>query len=969
MSMHHDWLSLIEISGPFLAIPVLKEAFPQGLEELDFAKRKRLRQAYDEWQEALETGDPRFDELHAAWIGEVLARGLELDEDGRGDVLKRRDWCAANVVVDLPEHGVRLSPEFAVVADGGKPLLLIQTHGPEVDLEATQRLDGWASTPAERMVALCRATGCRLGLVTNGERWMLVDAPVGAVTTFASWYARLWGQEPVTLQAFVHLLGIRRFFVDESERLPALLDRSLKYQDEVTDALGEQVRRAVEVLVQALDKADQDRDRELLRGVKEAELYEAALTVMMRLVFLLCAEERGLLLLGDERYEAHYAVSTLRMQLRAEAEEILERRWDAWSRLLAVFRAVHGGIEHENLRLPALGGSLFDPDRFPFLEGRAKGSHWRTDAAKPLPIDNRTVLLLLESIQTFEGRTLSYRALDEEQIGGQLRRILEAEGGGRFASRMEPHDSWYIGSDVFYTYIVHNGWWKLFMRQKTKEGYFSCAAELREKLLTGRFPENIRERFMRMLEHYGQSPIIVRSSSLLEDQYGNAFAGKYESVFRINRGTPEERYEAFEQAVRTVYASAMNEDALVYRQIRGLAGEDEQMALLVQRVSGDEHGDGYFPHAAGVGHSTNLYVWDTGIDMNAGMLRLVFGLGTRAVDRTEGDYARVVCLDDPRRQPPMHAGDRRKYAQHEVDLLSFREGGLVSRDADAVLEGGIKADRSLIAVPDDEAAARMRELGITDRPKPWIVDFRGLLERTDFPAFMREMLERLAAVYEYPVDIEFTVNFTSDGGYRVNLLQCRPLQTRGLGRPVELPEPADDCFFAARGSFMGGNVRLPIDHVVFVRPDAYLALPEQGKYAVARLIGRINKALKGRQAMLVGPGRWGTSTPSLGVPVHFAEICHAAVLCEVAPKDSGIAPELSYGSHFFLDLVEAGIFYAALMPGEPDVVWHPERVLERPNALIELVPDAAPLEGVVHVARTNGMEIFADIGTQRVVCR
>lgn len=425
MSMHHDWLSLIEISGPFLAVPVLKEAFPQGLEELDVAKRKRLRQAYDEWQEALETGDPRFDDLHAAWIDEVLARGLELDEDGRGDVLKRRDWCAANVVVDLPEHGVSLSPEFAVVADGGKPLLLIQTHGPKVDLEATQRLDGWASTPAERMVALCRATGCRLGLVTNGERWMLVDAPVGAVTTFASWYARIWGQEPVTLQAFVHLLGIRRFFVDESERLPALLDRSLKYQDEVTDALGEQVRRAVEVLIHALDKADQDRDRTLLRDVKEAELYEAALTVMMRLVFLLCAEERGLLLLGDERYEAHYAVSTLRMQLRAESDEILERRWDAWSRLLAVFRAVYGGIEHENLRLPALGGSLFDPDRFPFLEGRAKGSHWRTDAAKPLPIDNRTVLLLLEAIQQFQGRTLSYRALDVEQIGYVYEGLLE----------------------------------------------------------------------------------------------------------------------------------------------------------------------------------------------------------------------------------------------------------------------------------------------------------------------------------------------------------------------------------------------------------------------------------------------------------------------------------------------------------------------------------------------------------------
>lgn len=425
MSMHHEWLSLIEISGPFLAVPVLKDAFPQGLEELNAVKRKRLRQAYDEWHEAQETDDPRFADLHTAWIDEVLSRGLELDEDGRSDVLKGKDWCATHLNVSLPEHGVSLSPDSAVVGNDDKPLMLVHSYGPDVDLDATSKLDGWASTPAERMVTLCRATGCRLGLVTNGERWMLVDAPMGAVTTFASWYARIWGQEPVTLQAFVHLLGIRRFFVDESERLPALFDRSLKFQDEVTDALGEQVRRAVEVLIQALDNADQDRSRELLRGVKEAELYEAALTVMMRLVFLLSAEERGLLLLGDERYEANYALSTLRMQLRAESDEILERRWDAWSRLLAVFRAVYGGIEHENLRLPALGGSLFDPDRFPFLEGRSKRSNWRIDVAKPLPIDNRTVLLLLEAIQQFQGRTLSYRALDVEQIGYVYEGLLE----------------------------------------------------------------------------------------------------------------------------------------------------------------------------------------------------------------------------------------------------------------------------------------------------------------------------------------------------------------------------------------------------------------------------------------------------------------------------------------------------------------------------------------------------------------
>lgn len=257
----------------------------------------------------------------------------------------------------------------------------------------------------------------------------IIDAPEGGITTYASWYSRLWGQEPITLQAFLNLLGIRRFFLDSSQQLPALLDESLKHQDEVTDALGEQVRRAVEVLVQALDKADQDRGRELLREVEPEELYEASLTVMMRLVFLLSAEERDLLLLGDERYESYYAVSTLRMQLSEQAdlhsEEILAQRRDAWSRLLAIFRAVYGGVEHEKLRMPALGGSLFDPDRFPFLEGRAKGTNWRQDQAQPLPIDNRTVMLLLEAIQLFKGRTLSYRALDVEQIGYVYEGLLE----------------------------------------------------------------------------------------------------------------------------------------------------------------------------------------------------------------------------------------------------------------------------------------------------------------------------------------------------------------------------------------------------------------------------------------------------------------------------------------------------------------------------------------------------------------
>ncbi len=423
MSNDHEWLNLIEVSGPFLAVPVLRDVFPQGLEALPSGRSQRLRRTYEEWRDAVDMDDLDLPALHAAWIDDVLATALEMDET----VLRKGARLPEQLTVSMPEHGVTVAPDLAVVnpTNSDEPLLLIHVYEPDTDLDATRRFDGLAITPADRMVALLRSTGCPSGLVTNGERWMLVHAPVGAVAGFASWYARLWGQEPETLRAFVSLLGVRRFFGPDEGKLPALYERSLKHQDDVTEALGEQVRRAVEVLVQALDRADQDRNRELLRDVDPRELYEAGLTVMMRLVFLLSAEERGLLLLGDPRYDSFYAISSLRMQLRADSEEILERRRSAWSRLLALFRGVYGGIDHPTLRLPALGGSLFDPDRYPFLEGRKKGTSWRSAPAEPLPIDDRTVLLLLEAIQTFEGRTLSYRALDVEQIGHVYEGLLE----------------------------------------------------------------------------------------------------------------------------------------------------------------------------------------------------------------------------------------------------------------------------------------------------------------------------------------------------------------------------------------------------------------------------------------------------------------------------------------------------------------------------------------------------------------
>jgi hypothetical protein len=423
------WLSLVDVSGPFLAGTVLEEAFPQGLDKIETPRRQRLRAAYDEWQDAVDDNDSKLDELHAAWIRMVLEDCLEYDSES----LSSREQLYGNIVYRPSEQGVEYIPDFAVGSGDGSPRLLIATYPPGTNLNNPLPREIWLASPAERMVLLCRAVGCRIGLVTNGEQWMLVNAPVGETSGYASWYSRLWWQEPVTLKAFQSLLGVRRCFGPDEETLPKLLERSLEFQEEVTNTLGEQVRRAVEVLIQSLGRADQDRNGELLKDVAPAQLYEAGLTVMMRLVFILSAEERSLLLLGDPIYDQHYAVSTLRAKLREDADqygvEVLERRHDAWSRLLATFRAIYGGVEHEAMRLPALGGSLFDPDRFPFLEGRPAGSKWREEAAIPLPIDNRTVLLLMTALQVIEqrggARWLSYRALDVEQIGHVYEGLLE----------------------------------------------------------------------------------------------------------------------------------------------------------------------------------------------------------------------------------------------------------------------------------------------------------------------------------------------------------------------------------------------------------------------------------------------------------------------------------------------------------------------------------------------------------------
>lgn len=582
----------------------------------------------------------------------------------------------------------------------------------------------------------------------------------------------------------------------------------------------------------------------------------------------------------------------------------------------------------------------------------------------------------LNDLIQIESREIGTGYIGGKSVGMLLaRKILETQSPGICTEHLEMHDSYYIGSDVFYTYIVQNGCWRLRMKQKTEEEYFSAAPKLREKLLSGHFPTTIKEQIMVMLEYFGQSPIIVRSSSLLEDNFGNAFAGKYDSVFCPNQGTPEERYHVFMEAVRKVYASTMGREALEYRQNRGLAQKDEQMALLVQRVSGDYHGNYFFPHCAGVGNSSNLFVWDKTTAPSKGMLRLVFGMGTRAVDRVNTDYPRIVTLDKPERPPLLAYGDERKFSQHYVDVINLEENKFQTIPLEEAAGLPLKTNIRLFLEPDSELARYFRETGQRGRKIPDIANFARLLRHTDFAKTMDHILTVLSGIYDYPVDIEFTCNFNKQENYRVNLLQCRPLQTRGLGKTIELPEKLDksQCYFTSTGNFMGGNVRLPVHYIIFVKIEPYLELNEQQKYAIANQIGTLNRILKNKHAILIGPGRWGTTTAALGVPVRFTDLCNMDVICEVSYENLGLMPELSCGSHFFQDIIESNIFYAALFQSDPNVYFNEEKILRKENILDSLLAESKEeiiYSDVIHVIDTkeDGSEIYSDIIKQKLIC-
>ncbi len=553
------------------------------------------------------------------------------------------------------------------------------------------------------------------------------------------------------------------------------------------------------------------------------------------------------------------------------------------------------------------------------------------------------------------GMLLAWKILQREAEETELTEILTIP------------ESFYIGADAFYDFLSLNNLHE-FMNQKyrSQEKIETEYPRLQDVYSLGRFPPAVRQGLQSILEEVGDAPLIVRSSSLLEDNFGFSFSGKYDSFFCPNQGSPDENLAVLENAVRKVYASVLSPDALFYRRHRGLLDYDERMAILIQKVQGRRHGDFFFPTLAGVGFSRNPYRWTARIRPEEGFLRLVFGLGTRAVDRVSNDYPRMIAVSHPTLRPEVTAAQIKRYSQHFVDLIDLRDNQFKTLPLADVLDSGISGLRFLVSV---DAGGHLQTL-ITSRsqvsPDKLVLTFDQLLKQTKFVPHLKDTLRLLETYYQRPVDVEFAVNLEYDYPkvhLNLCLLQCRPLSRREDTERHQIPAHIleHDILFTANQMIPHGAVR-GIEYIVYINPDTYAQIPDNIiRLELARIVGRLNKRLEGHKFILMGPGRWGSANVELGVKVTYADIYNCRVLIEVAMAREGGRPEVSHGTHFFQDLVEAKIYPLALYPGEAGVIYDSAFLDAAPNRLAALLPaDAAYSDylQVIHLPSTTGGQLL-----------
>ncbi len=478
-------------------------------------------------------------------------------------------------------------------------------------------------------------------------------------------------------------------------------------------------------------------------------------------------------------------------------------------------------------------------------------------------------------------------------------------------------ESWYIGADSHYEFVEANAFYDVInQKYKDLEQIRADYDSVRARYLASHVPHDLVRRLEKILDRVGNAPLVVRSSSVLEDSFGCAFAGKYETHFCANQGNRQARLEQLCTAIRNVYASVVNPNAIAYRKQRGLIDYDERLAILIQKVQGRRFYRRFFPDAAGVAFSRNPWRWTQAIDRQAGMLRMVWGLGTRAVERVGQDHPRMVALSHPTLRPECDAHSITRYSQHCMDAIDLATNALTTSKVSEVIRSDYPRLSWVASVSEGDhiTPIHLRDARIpADR---YVITFDRLLQNEHFVAVISAILRRLELAYEAPVDIEFAMDLRPGPNldFRVHLLQCRPnSQSPARVLPDRTTIPPDSVVFASSRTVTSGHVR-QIRYVIYVDPERYVRVQTlQDRVALARLVGRLNDKLASDPFVLIGPGRWGSSNPELGVPVSYADIFNARALIEIPLPDE--EPEASFGTHFFQDLVESNIYPVAVVPG------------------------------------------------------
>lgn len=559
-------------------------------------------------------------------------------------------------------------------------------------------------------------------------------------------------------------------------------------------------------------------------------------------------------------------------------------------------------------------------------------------------------------------RQIHQRRIGRGKIGGKAAGMLLAwkilqqqdpEFGPDISQQIILPESFFIGTEVIYEFRLINNLDHL-MNQKYRplDEIRNEYPAVHEAHLKARFPVKIVDQLRDVLEQIGQRPVIVRSSSLLEDNFGYSFAGKYESYFLPNQGTPEENIEDLLNAIRHIYASTLNPDAILYRKKNQLIDYDERMAILLQTVRGERYGRYFFPTVAGVGFSQHSLRWNRKIRKEDGFLRMVWGLGTRAVDRVDNDYVRVVALSHPQLRPETTARSIRQYSQRYVDVIDLEENAFKTLPANQVLKevirDGYPFARHIVSIDQGDYIRNLVSTSGLEDADNLLLTFDHLTKDRNFVKLLRTVLRRLEGAYERPVDIEYTVEIVPEYPqpvYRLHILQCRPLSTLEMETIVQIPAnlPEDDIVFSSYELVPSGKVE-GVRFIIFVDPIVYREIGDRSiKLEIGRAIGRLNKQLEGNSFIVMGPGRWGSANIDLGVRVSYADIYNTKALVEMSVVSDAGVPSLSYGTHFYQDLVETGIHSLPLHLADPRSTFRWEFFQNGKNQLERLSPDDVEL--------------------------